>query len=54
MFSVPADDIVVNNPSEIIILIPPLIRVICKLEITTQYAVSKCLKDPAQRYSARY
>jgi hypothetical protein len=40
---VPADDIVVNNPSELIIVIPPLVKDTYKLEITTQFSMGKQL-----------
>ncbi|MDR2145888.1 MAG: DUF4469 domain-containing protein [Tannerella sp.] len=39
-------DIVTNNPSELIIVIPVLAAGTYKVEITTQYAISKLLKDP--------
>jgi hypothetical protein len=46
--SVPADDIVVNNPSEVIIVIPQLVRDTYKLEITTQFSKNsnQPLKEP--------
>jgi hypothetical protein len=44
---VPASDIVVNNPSELIIVIPALPRGNYKLEVTTQYTGSSyLLKEP--------
>jgi len=39
-------DLAVNNPSELIILIPELSSGKYKLQITTQYAISKLLKEP--------
>ena len=41
-----ASDIVVNNPSELIIIIPNLPAGTYRLEVTTQYAVSSLLKEP--------
>jgi len=38
--------IVINNPSEIIILVPPLAAGKYKLEVTTQYAISSLLREP--------
>jgi hypothetical protein len=47
VFPVEADDIVVNNPSEVIIVIPELIVDTYKLEITTQFSNdAKLLKAP--------
>lgn len=43
---VAADDMVVNNPSEVIVVIPPLDAGAYMLEITTQYAGSNLLKEP--------
>ncbi|MDR2764024.1 MAG: DUF4469 domain-containing protein [Tannerella sp.] len=43
---VDATDIVVNNPSELIILIPALAAGTYLLEVTTQYAVGSLLKEP--------
>ncbi|MDR0825094.1 MAG: DUF4469 domain-containing protein [Prevotella sp.] len=39
-------DIVVNNPSELIVVIPDLPISTFKLEISTQYAISSLLKEP--------
>jgi hypothetical protein len=39
-------DFVLNNPSELIVLIPDLAAGTYLLEVTTQYAVSKELKEP--------
>jgi hypothetical protein len=39
-------DIIVNNPSELILQIPPLMAGVYQLELTTQYAVSSLLKEP--------
>jgi hypothetical protein len=39
-------DIVINNPSELIIVIPDLIPGTYKLEVTSQYAHSLLLKEP--------
>jgi hypothetical protein len=39
-------DIVTNNPSELIVMIPALTTGTYLLEVTTQYAVSLVLKDP--------
>jgi hypothetical protein len=46
IYEVSAVDIVVNNPSELIIVIPDMPTGDYKLEITTQYAVSSVLKEP--------
>jgi hypothetical protein len=43
---VDVSDIVTNNPSELIIVIPPLAAGTYLLEVTTQYAVSLLLKEP--------
>ncbi|MDR3189525.1 MAG: DUF4469 domain-containing protein [Prevotellaceae bacterium] len=43
-YPVAADDIVVNNLSEVIIVIPPLIADTYRLKITTQYS-SNLLKE---------
>ena len=39
-------DIVINNPSEVMILIPSLPKATYKVEIVTQYAVGSLLKEP--------
>lgn len=39
-------DVVTNNPSEVMIVIPPLAAGSYKLEIVTQYAVGVLLKEP--------
>jgi hypothetical protein len=39
-------DVVTNNPSELIVVIPPLAAGTYLLEATTQYTVSKLLKEP--------
>jgi hypothetical protein len=39
-------DIVINNPSEVIVIIPALAAGTYKLEITTQYAGTTPLKEP--------
>lgn len=44
--SVDPSDWVVNNPSEIIVVIPELSAGTYQLEITTQYAVGSLLKEP--------
>ncbi|MDR2087127.1 MAG: DUF4469 domain-containing protein, partial [Dysgonamonadaceae bacterium] len=47
VFPVETDDIVVNNPSEVMIIIPDLITDTYKLEITTQFSNdAKLLKAP--------
>jgi len=43
---VDATDIVTNNPSELVIVIPPLETGKYHLEVTTQYAISSLLKEP--------
>jgi hypothetical protein len=43
---VDASDIVTNNPSELIVVIPDLGTGTYSLEVTTQYAVSFLLKEP--------
>ncbi len=43
---VDASEIVVNNPSELIIIIPNLSQGSYKLSITTQYAITSLLKEP--------
>jgi hypothetical protein len=43
---VEATDVVVNNPSELIIVIPQLAAGTYKLEVRTQYAVGSMLKQP--------
>lgn len=43
---VDASDIVVNNPSEVMVVIPDLAAGTWQLEITTQYAVGSTLKEP--------
>jgi hypothetical protein len=43
---VEASDLVVNNPSELIIVIPQLAAGTYKLEVRTQYAVGALLKEP--------
>ena len=43
---VDVSDIVTNNPSEIIILVPALAAGTYKIEVTTQYAVGKLLNEP--------
>jgi hypothetical protein len=40
-YKVDPKDIVINNPSELIIVIPQLIKDTYKLEITTQYSGNK-------------
>jgi hypothetical protein len=42
---VDADDLVTNNPSELVIVTPPLAAGTYKLEITTQYGSGKLLKE---------
>ncbi len=44
--AVPSGDIVTNNPSEIIIVIPELAAGTYTLEIVSQYAGSNTLKEP--------
>lgn len=44
--AVPSDDIVINNPSEIVIVIPELAAGSYTLEIVSQYAGSNTLKEP--------
>lgn len=44
--SVDESDVVVNNPSEIIVVIPSLVTGSYKLEIVTQYSVGAFLKEP--------
>ncbi|MDR1680346.1 MAG: DUF4469 domain-containing protein [Prevotellaceae bacterium] len=39
-------DIVINNPSELIIVIPALAAGVYHLEVTTQYAVGSVLREP--------
>ncbi len=39
-------DLVINNPGELIVVIPLLSAGTYKLEITTQYAISSLLKEP--------
>ena len=39
-------DIVINNPSEVMIVIPSLPKATYRVEIVTQYAVSSLLKEP--------
>jgi hypothetical protein len=48
VYLVPADDIVVNNPSEVIIIIPQLLKDTYKLKITSQFTGSGgiVLKEP--------
>jgi hypothetical protein len=46
VFEVAREDLVTNKPSELIIVIPPLVADSYKLEVTTQYAVSTLLKEP--------
>ncbi|MFD1629535.1 DNA-binding domain-containing protein [Pseudopedobacter beijingensis] len=43
---VPAEDIVINNPSEIMVIIPDLDVGNYRLEITTQYTINYTLKEP--------
>jgi hypothetical protein len=43
---VEASDMVNNNPSELIIVIPALAAGTYKVEVTTQYAISSILKEP--------
>ncbi len=43
---VDSSDMVTNNPSELIIIIPELAAGSYKLEVVTQYAVSSFLKEP--------
>jgi hypothetical protein len=43
---VDASDVVTNNPSELIIVIPALAAGTYKVEVTTQYSVGKLLNDP--------
>jgi hypothetical protein len=43
---VDATDIVINNPSELIIVTPELAAGSYKLEVTTQYSVGKLLNEP--------
>jgi hypothetical protein len=47
-FPVDPDDIIINNPSEVVILIPELAPAAYKIEITTQYSGNKVnlLKKP--------
>ena len=47
-YPVPVDDMVTNNPSELIIVIPQLIADTYKLEVTTQYGSNsrQLLKEP--------
>jgi hypothetical protein len=40
-YPVAADDIIINNPSEVMIVIPELIADTYKLEITTQFSANK-------------
>ena len=42
-YTVAPDDIVVNNPSEVMIIIPELIKDTYKLEMTTQFSVGQQL-----------
>jgi hypothetical protein len=39
-------DVVINKPSELIVVIPPLAKGTYLLEVTTQYAISSLLKEP--------
>ena len=39
-------DLVTNNPSELIIIIPDIPSGVYKLQVTTQYAVGRLLKEP--------
>lgn len=39
-------DVVVNNPSELIVIVPALSAGTYKLEVVTQYSAGKLLKDP--------
>lgn len=43
---VEADEIVTNNPSELVVVTPELATGVYRLEVTTQYAVSSILKEP--------
>jgi hypothetical protein len=43
---VDSSDIVINNPSELIVVIPELAAGTYLLEVTTQYAVGSLLKEP--------
>ncbi|MDR2815416.1 MAG: DUF4469 domain-containing protein [Proteiniphilum sp.] len=43
---VDSSDIVTNNPSELIVMIPELTAGTYRVEVTTQYAVSLLLKEP--------
>lgn len=43
---VEASDVVVNNPSELIVIIPALAAGTYKLEVVTQYSASKLLVEP--------
>jgi hypothetical protein len=43
---VDVSDIVTNNPSELIVVIPDLSSGTYLLEVTTQYAVGSLLKEP--------
>jgi hypothetical protein len=43
---VDASDIVINNPAEIMIIIPELITGMYKMEVTTQFTNSVLLKEP--------
>ncbi|ADY53894.1 hypothetical protein Pedsa_3359 [Pseudopedobacter saltans DSM 12145] len=43
---VPSDDIVVNNPSEVLVIIPDMDVGTYRLEITTQYTSGSLLKEP--------
>jgi hypothetical protein len=45
-YTVDASDIVTNNPSEVMILIPALIADGYTLEVTTQFTGTKLLKEP--------
>lgn len=44
--AVEASDIVTNNPSELLVVIPPLAAGKYTVEVVTQYAVSTLLKEP--------
>lgn len=43
---VEASDLVTNNPSELLIIIPTLVAGTYNLEVVTQYAGSQLLKEP--------
>jgi hypothetical protein len=42
---VDVSDIVINKPSELMIMVPSLPAGMYRIEVTTQYAVSSLLKD---------